>query len=175
MITCAGHWNAPVMKPGAKNSKIADSSTASTFTDGRSFPVIIFSHGLAGQRNSYSSICLEMASWGFVVLTIEHADGSASVARLAGPSRWEPWQRESRAQDAGRWRWYRGENQQQLSVLVRHSDYRFLTQGLGGESSMWTKRTEWRAQEVQMGLRLLTQLNKGDNVKEVEHSHSVCA
>lgn len=39
------------------------------------FPVLLVSHGLAGQRNTYSCICTDMASQGFVVVALEHADG----------------------------------------------------------------------------------------------------
>jgi predicted dienelactone hydrolase len=47
-------------------------------------PLIIFSHGLAGNRLMYSSFCSKLASYGFAVLAIEHADGLASAAKLAG-------------------------------------------------------------------------------------------
>ncbi|KAK4511519.1 uncharacterized protein ATC70_012734 [Mucor velutinosus] len=45
------------------------------------FPVIVFSHGLGGNRLIYSSICSDLASHGFVVVAIEHRDGSASLAK----------------------------------------------------------------------------------------------
>ncbi|GAN05816.1 platelet-activating factor acetylhydrolase-like [Mucor ambiguus] len=45
------------------------------------FPVIVFSHGLGGNRLIYSSICADLASHGFVVVAIEHRDGSASLAK----------------------------------------------------------------------------------------------
>ena len=48
-------------------------------TGTESFPVMIFSHGIAGIRTTYSSICCEMASRGVVVVALEHRDGSASM------------------------------------------------------------------------------------------------
>jgi platelet-activating factor acetylhydrolase len=42
-------------------------------------PVVIFSHGLAGMRTTYSTICCEVASRGIIVLALEHRDGSASM------------------------------------------------------------------------------------------------
>ncbi|CAL8469911.1 g9453 [Coccomyxa elongata] len=48
------------------------------------FPVVIFSHGIGGTRNAYSGICSELGSAGFVVLAVEHADGTASTVQLAG-------------------------------------------------------------------------------------------
>ena len=36
------------------------------------FPVVIFSHGIAGCRTSYSIICTELASQGLIVAAMEH-------------------------------------------------------------------------------------------------------
>ncbi|CAD5234730.1 unnamed protein product [Bursaphelenchus xylophilus] len=42
------------------------------------FPVLIFSHGISGNRLCYSTYCSSLASYGFVVVAIEHRDRSSS-------------------------------------------------------------------------------------------------
>ena len=44
------------------------------------YPVVVFSHGLGGNANAYSSICGNLASCGTVVFAPEHRDGSCPVA-----------------------------------------------------------------------------------------------
>ncbi|KAK6539466.1 hypothetical protein TWF694_009689 [Orbilia ellipsospora] len=52
---------------------------------GDRFPVVIFSHGLAGTRNTYSYLTASLASHGAVVLCPEHRDGSAPASFIREP------------------------------------------------------------------------------------------
>ncbi|WVR09414.1 hypothetical protein IAU60_006481 [Kwoniella sp. DSM 27419] len=46
------------------------------------YPLVIFSHGLAGTRHTYSQFCAGLASEGYVVLSVEHRDGSGPAVCL---------------------------------------------------------------------------------------------
>jgi predicted dienelactone hydrolase len=46
-------------------------------------PVVVFSHGLAGFRNMYGSLCSQLAvESGALVAAVEHTDGSACAASM---------------------------------------------------------------------------------------------
>lgn len=62
-----GKWGLPLLEPVAECA------------DGR-WPVVIFSHGLAGCADMYQQLCRAVASLGFIVIAIEHADGSGCYA-----------------------------------------------------------------------------------------------
>lgn len=51
------------------------------------FPVVIFSHGLGGTRNTYSYITASLAAHGCVVFCPEHRDGSAPATFIREPKR----------------------------------------------------------------------------------------
>jgi platelet-activating factor acetylhydrolase len=50
------------------------------------FPLVVFSHGLSGTRNTYSQMCQRLVSEGYVVLAVEHADGSGPCVIRDGKS-----------------------------------------------------------------------------------------
>ena len=46
--------------------------------------VIIFSHGLATWSDHYSTLLSHLSSLNFLVVAVEHSDGSATMARNKG-------------------------------------------------------------------------------------------
>ncbi|KAI8927310.1 platelet-activating factor acetylhydrolase, isoform II-domain-containing protein [Entophlyctis helioformis] len=75
---------APVDTPGYLNAPLRPESPATAATPALpgKLPVIFFSHGLAGMRTTYSTICGCLAAKGFIVVAVEHGDGSgAATAR----------------------------------------------------------------------------------------------
>lgn len=73
---------ASVLFPALSFCKIS-SLPAVEVAEKSTFPVVIFSHGLGGMRTTYSQICGNMASHGYIVIAMEHADGSACITRRA--------------------------------------------------------------------------------------------
>ncbi|OAR02437.1 hypothetical protein LLEC1_04028 [Akanthomyces lecanii] len=63
--------------PVHKNAKLLPATT-----DNQRWPTMIFSHGLGGNRTSYSYIAGSLASHGVVVFCPEHRDGSAVVTYI---------------------------------------------------------------------------------------------
>ncbi|KAJ6788006.1 hypothetical protein PWT90_01118 [Aphanocladium album] len=63
--------------PVHKNAKLLPATT-----DNERWPTMIFSHGLGGNRTSYSYIAGSLASHGVVVFCPEHRDGSAVVTYI---------------------------------------------------------------------------------------------
>lgn len=51
----------------------------SPLNSGKPYPVVIFSHGIGGNRTCNTTVCCELASQGYIVAAVEHRDGSASM------------------------------------------------------------------------------------------------
>ncbi|CAI5455068.1 unnamed protein product [Caenorhabditis angaria] len=60
---------------GEKREDCIEHAPLSTKLD--KWPVIVFSHGLGGSRNFYSTYCTSIASHGYIVAAVEHRDQSA--------------------------------------------------------------------------------------------------
>ncbi|NWR79985.1 PAFA2 acetylhydrolase, partial [Centropus unirufus] len=104
------------------------------------YPLVIFSHGLGAFRTLYSSVCSELASWGFAVAALEHRDRSASMTYFcpseAGREEWIPYQR------------------------VPHGQKEFYFRN---------KQVHQRARECVEALRLFKDISRGKSVPNVLH------
>ena len=69
-----------ICPPARKNAPLLPATTETG-----KWPLIIFSHGLGGNRNTYSHIVGSIASHGVVVVTPEHRDGSAPISYSRNP------------------------------------------------------------------------------------------
>ena len=56
---------------------LAASSEVRALADSPPWPVLVFSHGLVGLRLQNSSTFQELASWGYVVVALDHTDAAA--------------------------------------------------------------------------------------------------
>ena len=73
------YMHAPInySKAEANGDNISDCYENAPFTEGEKFPLIVFSHGLGSYREANSFLCLEMASHGYVVISVGHPHDGA--------------------------------------------------------------------------------------------------
>ncbi|NWX33876.1 PAFA2 acetylhydrolase, partial [Notiomystis cincta] len=96
-VALCRRWCSALLGIAAGSCKVPVSWNGPFKPRDRGYPLIIFSHGLGAFRTLYSSICTELASWGFVVAALEHRDHSAATTYFltgeAGTEQWIPFQR----------------------------------------------------------------------------------
>ncbi|KAM4757980.1 platelet-activating factor acetylhydrolase 2, cytoplasmic isoform 2-T3 [Cyanocitta cristata] len=96
-VTLGRRWCSALLSIAIGSCKVPVSWKGPFKPCSRGYPLIIFSHGLGAFRTLYSSVCTELASWGFVVAALEHRDHSAATTYFcmaeAGTEEWIPFQR----------------------------------------------------------------------------------
>ncbi len=66
---------------------LAASEGAPALAESTPFPVLVFSHGMVGLRLQNSSTLQELASWGYVVVALDHTDAAAVTVFPDGEAR----------------------------------------------------------------------------------------
>ncbi|GAA5896356.1 uncharacterized protein JCM6883_006878 [Sporobolomyces salmoneus] len=116
------------------------------------FPVVVFSHGLSGNRTTYSQYCGELASRGYVVVAVEHRDGSGPIT-VVKPADGDP--RKEKVIDYIKEKdiYYENEKDQQPFLKFR-----------GDQLSL-------RQAEISEILSTLARINRGASTEELERSN----
>lgn len=129
------------------------------------FPMLIFSHGLGGTRTTYSSVCGEFASYGFVVIALEHRDGSGPRTYINLP---EPGQRKAPLEQGGS----REEERSQKDAKGRgydKMDYVFPTNNPRDTMPGNKQGVDAKLRKAQIELRL-AELEEAYHIMEIIHA-----
>lgn len=76
----AAAFGLPLAAPALQHLRyftVAASEGVPVAEDGAPFPILVFSHGMVGARLQGSPTMQELASWGYVVVAIDHTDTAA--------------------------------------------------------------------------------------------------
>jgi len=66
---------------------VTASDGVSILDNGQPFPVLVFSHGMVGMRLQNASMLQDLASWGYVVVALDHTDAAAATTFPDGETR----------------------------------------------------------------------------------------
>ncbi|KUI57115.1 Platelet-activating factor acetylhydrolase 2, cytoplasmic [Cytospora mali] len=173
--------------PAFRNAGLATKSPTSTQETSESgkpkFPVVIFSHGLGGSRTMCSTICGDLASYGFVVVAMEHRDGSGARTYVnVPPDRNSPElsQDEGSITEAALKEQSMGAQKDEKPKRVESYmvDYIFPKENaldtsphneLGVDHELREAQIEMRLAEVEEAFRVLQIINAGDPNNTVKH------
>ncbi|CAK9785400.1 hypothetical protein CC85DRAFT_327331 [Cutaneotrichosporon oleaginosum] len=75
-------WLLPLIRGAAARYHVPVAPNAPLKPAHTPYPLVIFSHGICGTRTTYSQWAAALASEGYAVLAVEHADGSAPCVLL---------------------------------------------------------------------------------------------
>jgi len=65
-----------------KMNTVQDGPLARVFASGEQKIIpVVFCHGMAGSRTAYSGSCKDLASHGYLVVTLSHFDGTANYSK----------------------------------------------------------------------------------------------
>lgn len=131
------------------------------------YPLIIFSHGLAGTRHTYTQYCSALASRGYVVLALEHRDGSAPAVLL-------PSKPASIGSDESGKSEKKKEPKQRVLSYTKKDEIEWQGGEAGTLEKFRTLQLEMRVREVYEAYHSFSRWVKGDlSGFDIEHSEKV--
>lgn len=151
-------WCAPILSMTFGSYRVPVCWNADVKQDDM-FPLIIFSHGLGAFRTIYSAVCMDMASWGFLVAAVEHRDQSASMTYYLKPKSEYEKHNEEETPDS---------TSSQYQLQEEWLPFRKLKLG-EKEFRLRNPQVHQRANECVRALRLLKEINSGTSVDNVLH------
>lgn len=143
------------------------------------FPVIVYSHGLATCRTSYTTICMELASHGNIVCAVEHRDGSAShtyymTSALNGPTVENDYIEFETSSQENEYNYPEGWDREESILHMTEIERKWVYyQKLSLKEKAYPERNKQlhiRRTECQKALDILTALNEGKPVTNIMDS-----